>query len=80
MMKITFWVRVGLLSLVVWLAACSGGEVRFSTANIAAAQLAQDADGTQTTTTFAARYIYLIVDLRNAPDGTKVKASWTAID
>ncbi|MCA9974349.1 MAG: trypsin-like peptidase domain-containing protein, partial [Anaerolineales bacterium] len=80
-MKITFWVRVGLLSLVVWLAACSGGEVHFSTANIAAAQLAQDADGTQTTTTFAPQdTFYLIVDLRNAPDGTKVKASWTTVN
>ncbi|MBE2198856.1 MAG: serine protease [Anaerolinea sp.] len=68
-------------SLLLLLAACGGKEISFSTANIAEAQLAKDEAGTQTTTTFNPEdTFYLIVELANAPDGTKVKASWTAVN
>lgn len=52
-----------------------------STANIKDAKLARDYDGTQPTTVFAGNEtFYLIVDLANAPDDTKVKAAWTAVE
>ncbi|GIK55029.1 MAG: PDZ domain-containing protein [Chloroflexi bacterium] len=80
-MKGFSWIRFLLLSLVVLLVACGGKELSFSTANISQARLAKDEAGTQTTTTFApGDTFYLLVDLANAPDGTKVKASWTAVN
>lgn len=65
----------------IFLAACGdGGEVSFSTANIASATLAKDEAGTQATTIFAPDdTFYLLVALANAPDDTKVKADWTAV-
>lgn len=52
-----------------------------STANIKDAKLARDYDGTQPTTVFAGNEtFYLIVELANAPDDTKVKAAWTAVE
>jgi hypothetical protein len=52
-----------------------------STANIKDATLARDYDGTQPTTVFAGNEaFYLTVELANAPDDTKVKAAWTAVE
>ncbi len=52
-----------------------------STANIRSATLARDAAGEEPTTVFAPEDIfYCIVDLANAPDDTKVRATWTAVD
>lgn len=68
------------LLLLLWLVGCGGGGVSFSTANIADARLTKDREGTQATTTFTPdNPFYLQVDLANAPDGTKVKAAWTAV-
>ena len=70
-----------LLLLTTLLAACGGEEVSFSTANIKQAVLAKDNAGSQTTTVFnPTDTFYAIVDLANAPDDTKVKAVWTAVD
>lgn len=52
-----------------------------STASIKAAKMARDNEGTQATVTFAPSdtTVYCNVDLANAPDDTKVKAVWTAV-
>lgn len=51
-----------------------------STANIREAVLARDEEGTEPTTVFAPDdTFYLLVDLANAPEGTSVRASWTAV-
>lgn len=80
-MKSSFLYRLILLSMALWLAACGGGEVRFSTANIASARLSPDEASTQSVTVFGPEDVfYLIVALANAPDDTTVKAVWTAVD
>lgn len=69
------------LLLLLLLVGCGGGGVSFSTANIADARLTKDREGAQTTTTFTPdNPFYLQVDLANAPDGTKVRADWTAVN
>lgn len=80
-MKPSLLYRLVLLSMALWLAACGGGEVSVSTANIASAQLSADEAGAQKTSTFGPEdAVYLLVGLANAPDDTKVKAVWTAVD
>ncbi len=79
-MKPSFLHGMVLLGMALLLAACSR-EVSLSTANIADARLTKDEAGTQSTTTFRPEDVfYLKVGLANAPDDTKVKAVWTAID
>ncbi|MCA9994677.1 MAG: trypsin-like peptidase domain-containing protein [Anaerolineales bacterium] len=77
MRKITFFpifIVLSLLGLV-------GCEFSASTANIQAASLSRDKAGTQTTTVFdPTDTFYSVVDLANAPDDTKVKAVWTAVN
>jgi hypothetical protein len=52
-----------------------------STANIADAKMAKDPDGQQVTTAFAqADPFYALVQLRNAPADTTVKAVWFAVE
>ncbi len=52
-----------------------------STANFKDAYMARDYAGNERTTTFAqGDDFYCIVLLRNAPDDTKVKASWIAVE
>ena len=52
-----------------------------STANIGEAWMARDYEGTQRTATFGpSEVFYCVVELKNAPDDTTVKASWTAVD
>jgi hypothetical protein len=52
-----------------------------STAKINDAKMYRDKEGTQATTTFAPQdTFYCIVQLANAPDDTKVKAVWTAVE
>jgi hypothetical protein len=52
-----------------------------STANIKDATMALDYDGNQPTTVFTGRdTFYCVAELANAPDDTKVKAAWTAVD
>ncbi len=52
-----------------------------STANIKTAKMARDKEGTKLTTTFSPKDVfYCNVELANAPDDTKVKAVWTAVE
>jgi hypothetical protein len=58
--------------------ACSGSV---STANIGEAWMATDADGVNRTTVFGQDAVfYAMVDLKNAPDDTTLKAVWTAVN
>lgn len=73
------WVVLGLLTAV--LAACGGDGVSFSTANLQNATLAKDEAGSQTATVFdQGDTIYVLADLRNAPDDTTVRAVFTAVE
>jgi serine protease Do len=79
--KPSFLYRLALMSMALWLAACSGGKGSVSTANIANASLSTDEAGAQRSTAFGPDdVVYLTVGLANAPDDTKVKAVWTAVD
>ena len=52
-----------------------------STANISDAKMARDPEGNDPTKVFSPdQTFYCVADLSNAPDDTKVKAVWTAID
>jgi hypothetical protein len=63
------------LSVAVLALGCSA-----STANIGDAWMARDYEGTQRTTTFGpSEVFYCVAELKNAPDDTTVKASWTAV-
>jgi hypothetical protein len=67
-----------LIPLFLAILACSFSA---STANIQEATLAKDAEGSQPTTVFTPEdTFYAIVELANAPDDTKVKAEWTAVE
>ncbi len=57
-----------------------GGSV--STANIKSAKLSADSSGSPETTTFTQDQltVYCIVQLANAPDDTKIKAVWVAVE
>ena len=58
--------------------ACGGS---FTTARIADAWLATDEEGANRTTTFSQDATFnLFVELKNAPEDTKLKASWIAVD
>ena len=62
------------------LVALAAAGCSFSTANIADATMAKDADGKQPTTVFAPTdTLYCVVRLENAPEGTKVKSVWTCV-
>ncbi len=79
-MKSSSLYRLVSLSMALWLAACGGGKVSVSTANIANARLSTDEAGAQSTSAFDPQdVVYLTVALANAPDDTKVKAVWTAV-
>src|SRR5881296_3705838 len=78
--------RLALLILLCTLAvSVSACEFSASTASITSADLARgyaDGKATDTTTTFAPSdtTLHYVVTLGNAPDDTKVKAVWTAVD
>lgn len=79
-MRPSLIVRLVFLSTALLLAAC-GGKVSVSTANIASAHLSAQDGGAQISGAFSPDdVVYLMVDLANAPDDTKVKAVWTAVD
>lgn len=64
--------------LLVSVLACGGS---ISTANINNAWMATDEEGNNPTTAFSQDAIfYAMVDLKNAPDDTKVKAVWTVVE
>ncbi len=66
-------------ALAVLLSACS---VSFSTANIGDAWLATDEEGNNRVTTFRQdeTVFYAKVRLQNAPDGTRTKGVWRAVE
>ncbi|MBA4420054.1 MAG: hypothetical protein C0391_02795 [Anaerolinea sp.] len=52
-----------------------------STANISSAVMSADDTGSQQTSVFSQdATFYAIIELKNAPDDTTVKAVWTAVD
>jgi len=58
--------------------ACGGS---ISTANIGSAWMATDEEGVNRTAVFSQDAVfYAMVDLKNAPDDTKLKAVWTVVD
>ena len=72
--KILFAVAIIMASVLAW--GCS-----FSTANIGSAWMATDEEGANRTTMFSQDAVfYAMVDLKNAPDDTKLKAVWTVVD
>jgi hypothetical protein len=73
-----FLVGLGLV-LALILSACS---VSASTANISAAKMTLDEAGKHPTKVFSPndQTFYCIAELSNAPEDTKVKAVWTAVD
>lgn len=61
--------------------ALAGCEVSVSTANIGDVWMSSDEAGKERTNTFAQdAVLYAQVQLRNAPDDTKLKAAWIAVD
>jgi len=70
------WLAIVLMMLT--MPACSFSA---STANINDAKMARDPEGNDPTKVFSPdETFYCVADLSNAPDDTKVKAVWTAID
>jgi hypothetical protein len=66
------------LALAVASLAC---QLAFSTANVENLRVTQDEAGEQTTAQFEPEdTFYLVGDLSNAPDDTKIKAVWTAVE
>jgi hypothetical protein len=71
-------ILIGACMLVLFIMACS---ISASTANIADAWMATDETGRTRVTTYSPfDMFYAIVDLRNAPDTTNLKAVWTAVN
>lgn len=53
----------------------------FSTPNFDSTKMALDPEGEQPTTVFSPQdTFYAVVDLKNAPDDTAVRAEWVAVD
>ena len=76
-MKSRFTILLSILALTFAALACQFG---FSTANIADAWMSKDAAGEQRSTTFLQdELFYAQVDVRNVPEGTQLKAVWTAV-
>lgn len=74
--RFRLYLIAGILALAVL--ACSFSA---STANLENARMARDQDGNQPTDVFSPEEtFYCVADLQNAPDDTKVKASWTAVE
>ncbi len=77
-MKSKKWFLFLIPILVLFINAACGFSA--STASIKDAKMARDNEGTQPTTSFAAKDTFFCnVDLANAPDDTTVKAVWTAV-
>ena len=77
MIRKLFPFTIVVISVVLISLAC-GGSV--STANISSVTLSSDEQGSQETTIFTqSDTMYCLVDLKNAPDDTTVKAIWIAV-
>ena len=71
-------VMVAAIVLVAATLACGGS---FTTANISDAYMSTDSDGANRTTAYSQDAVfYAQVDLQNAPDDTKLKAVWFAVN
>ena len=71
-------ILLAVLALMFSSLACAALSAEMSLENL---RLAYDEDGEQVTSTFGANDIfYAVADLNNAPQGTVVKAVWTAVD
>jgi hypothetical protein len=69
---------VAVLALVFASLACQALSTEMSLQNL---RMAYDEDGEQVTSTFTATdVLYAVGDLKNAPQGTVVKAVWVAVD
>jgi len=70
-----------LLAVIVLIISQLACNQSFSTANIANAWMDTTEEGDNPTTVYSQDAIfYAMVDLKNAPDDTKLKAVWTAVD
>lgn len=71
-------VLIAIMIMVLAALACGGS---FSTAKISSAKMTADNAGAQETTRFAQdQTFYCTVELANAPEDTKLKAVWTAVE
>lgn len=71
-------ILVGIFAIGLSLLACN---FSFSTAGIGDAWMSVDKDGKNRTTVFQQDAVfYAQVELQNAPDDTKIRAVWTAVD
>jgi hypothetical protein len=78
MIKNKLFILAAVVMLLAAVLACSGSV---STAKISSAKMSTDGEGTQETTVFAQdQTFYCIVELANAPEDTKLKAVWTAVE
>jgi cell division septation protein DedD len=69
------------LVIAVWMVTILACNFSTSTANISDAKMAKDAEGKQSTTVFAQDdTFYCVLQVANAPNDTKIKAVWTAVE
>jgi hypothetical protein len=77
-MKNKYMVLLAVLALVISSLACEALSTELSLTNL---RMALDQDGKNVTTTFSPTDVfYAVADLKNAPQGTKVEAKWTAVN
>ena len=78
-MKARNWQMVVVIVMLMGAALACGGS--FSSANISSAKTTADSEGAQETTVFAQdQTFYCIAELANAPEDTKLKAVWVAVE
>jgi len=76
--SLTMFLTPLIVALTLLVSACS---VSFSTANVSDAWLSTDEAGQQRTTTFGQDAVfYAKVDVRNAPQDTRVRSIWYAVE
>lgn len=69
-----------ILTLSILLLAASACSFSVSTADIKNLEMARDPDGNEPAVTFSPQNtFYAVMDLKNAPDDTSVKAAWIAV-
>jgi hypothetical protein len=76
--KNKLFILAAIVMLILATLACSGSV---STAKISSAKMSADSEGTQETNVFSPdQTFYCIVETANAPEDTKLKAVWTAVE
>jgi len=77
-MKKVFPILLAVLALVVSSLACAALDTELGLSNL---RMAYDEDGENVTTTFSPSDVfYAVGDLKNAPQGTVVRANWVAVN